>query len=82
LRGLHGSHPPPYGHAPATDAFIEASGSDAVLTDIIDRFLAMATGDRGDVIAEVRSALPLSDAQTTQLTASLTKKFGSFFFAI
>ncbi len=26
-----------YGHAPATDAFIEASGSDAVLTGIIDR---------------------------------------------
>jgi threonine dehydrogenase-like Zn-dependent dehydrogenase len=37
LRRLHGSHPAPYGHAPATDAFIEASGSDAVLTDIIDR---------------------------------------------
>jgi threonine dehydrogenase-like Zn-dependent dehydrogenase len=37
LRRLHGSRPPPNGHAPATDAFIEASGSDAVLTDIIDR---------------------------------------------
>lgn len=37
LRALHGSRPQPYGHAPATDAFIEASGSDAVLTDIIDR---------------------------------------------
>jgi F-type H+-transporting ATPase subunit delta len=57
-------------------SFVIAAGHGRELTDIIDRFLAMATGDRGDVIAEVRSALPLSDAQTTQLTASLTKKFG------
>lgn len=37
LQRLHGTRPLTYGHAPATDAFIEASGSDQVLTDIIDR---------------------------------------------
>lgn len=37
LERLHGRRELAYGHAPATDAYIEASGSDAVLTGIIDR---------------------------------------------
>ncbi len=37
LERLHGTRRLAYGHAPATAAFIEASGSDAVLTGIIDR---------------------------------------------
>lgn len=37
LARIHGSAALTYGRAPATDVFIEASGSDAVLTGIIDR---------------------------------------------
>lgn len=37
LRRMHGSQTLPYGWAPGTDAFIEASGSDEVLRTIIDR---------------------------------------------
>lgn len=37
LERVHGARPLMYGHAPATKGFIEASGSDQVLADIIDR---------------------------------------------
>lgn len=37
LAELHGTTPFMFGPAPATDAFIEASGSDRVITDVIER---------------------------------------------
>jgi F-type H+-transporting ATPase subunit delta len=57
-------------------SFVIAAGHGRDLAAIIDRFVAMASGDRGEVIAEVRSAVALTAAQNTELTASLTKKLG------
>jgi threonine dehydrogenase-like Zn-dependent dehydrogenase len=57
LGRLHGTRSLPYGHAPATDAFIEASGSDAVLTDIIDR---AGPGARISVVALHYKAVPVN----------------------
>lgn len=57
LGRLHGTRSLPYGRAPATDAFIEASGSDAVLTDIIDR---AGPGARISVVALHYQAVPVN----------------------
>ena len=57
LERLHGSRALMYGHAPATDAFIEASGSDAVLTGIIDR---AGPGARISVVALHYSPVPVN----------------------
>ena len=57
LRSLHGTRSLTYGHAPATDAFIEASGSDAVLTDIIDR---AGPGARISVVALHYKPVPVN----------------------
>jgi threonine dehydrogenase-like Zn-dependent dehydrogenase len=57
LSGLHGTRSLAYGRAPATDAFIEASGSDAVLTDIIDR---AGVGARISVVALHYQAIPVN----------------------
>ncbi|ORB84872.1 hypothetical protein B1987_14950 [Mycobacterium kansasii] len=57
LRHLHGVRSLGYGHAPATDAFIEASGSDVVLTDIIDR---AGPGARISVVALHYTPVPVS----------------------
>ncbi len=54
---LHGTRSLPYGRAPATDAFIEASGSDPVLTDIIDR---AGPGARISVVALHYQAVPVN----------------------
>lgn len=57
LERLHGTRSLAYGHAPATDAFIEASGSDAVLTAIIDR---AGPGARISVVALHYQAVPVN----------------------
>lgn len=57
LERLHGRRAIPFGHAPATNAFIEASGSDAVLTEIIDR---AGTGARISVVALHYSPVPVN----------------------
>lgn len=57
LSRLHGTRSLAYGHAPAIDAFIEASGSDAVLTDIIDRAGPRA---RISVVALHYQAIPVN----------------------
>lgn len=60
LERLHGTRALMYGHAPATDAFIEASGSDAVLTGIIDR---AGPGARISVVALHYSPVPVNFLQ-------------------
>lgn len=57
LERLHGTRSLAYGHAPATDAFIEASGSDAVLTGIIDR---AGPGARISVVALHYQPVPVN----------------------
>lgn len=57
LEALHGRRAMPFGHAPATDAFIEASGSDAVLTGIIDR---AGPGSRISVVALHYAPVPVN----------------------
>jgi F-type H+-transporting ATPase subunit delta len=46
------------------------------LTDMIEAFLADLARRRGEVTANVTSALPLSDAQTAALTEALRKAIG------
>lgn len=57
LRRLHGTRSLTYGHAPATDAFIEATGSDAVLTELIDR---AGPGARISVVALHYAPVPVN----------------------
>ena len=60
LRSLHGTRALDYGQAPATDAFIEASGSDAVLTAIIDR---AGPGSRISVVGLHYTPVPVNFLQ-------------------
>lgn len=60
LRSLHGTRALAYGQAPATDAFIEASGSDAVLTSIIDR---AGPGSRISVVGLHYTPVPVNFLQ-------------------
>lgn len=57
LGRLHGTTALTFGHAPATDAYIEASGSDAVLTGIIDR---AGRGARISVVALHYAPVPVN----------------------
>lgn len=57
LSRIHGRTESRFGHAPATDAFIEATGSDAVLTGIIDR---AGRGARISVVALHYSPVPVN----------------------
>jgi 2-desacetyl-2-hydroxyethyl bacteriochlorophyllide A dehydrogenase len=59
LARLHGTVPFMFGPAPATDAFIEASGSPRVLTDIIDR---SRPGGRMSVVAVHFTPIPTNYA--------------------
>lgn len=64
---------------PVTTAIVSmiiASGHAHDLPQIIERFLAFATGERGEVIAEARSAVELSRDQENDLGHALTAKFG------
>ena len=57
LERIHGSTALTYGHAPATEVFIEASGSDTVLTGIIDR---AGRGARVSVVALHYNPVPVN----------------------
>jgi len=57
LARIHGEVPWAYGRTPATDAFIEASGSDTVLTGIIDR---ARRGARISVVALHYNPVPVN----------------------
>lgn len=60
----------------AVVSFIVAAGRASDLPAIIDRFVALAAESRSREVAEVRSAVALTDAQITQLTASLARATG------
>jgi threonine dehydrogenase-like Zn-dependent dehydrogenase len=72
LARLHGTVPFMFGPAPATDAFIEASGSPRVLTDIIDK---ARPGGRMSVVAVHFTPIPTNYAMV--LMKELTIR-GSF----
>ena len=57
LERIHGSTPLTYGRAPATEVFIEASGSDAVLSAIVDR---AGRGARVSVVALHYNPVPVN----------------------
>lgn len=57
LSRIHGQLPLTYGTAPATEVFIEASGSDSVLTGIIDR---ARRGARVSVVALHYAPVPVN----------------------
>lgn len=57
LERLHGSAPVMFGHAPATTAFIEASGATKVLTDMIDR---ARTGAHISIVALHYNPVPVN----------------------
>lgn len=57
LSRIHGRSESRFGNAPATDAFIEATGSDAVLTGIIDR---AGRGARISVVALHYNPVPVN----------------------
>lgn len=57
LAGIHGTGAGIYGRSPATSCFIEASGSDKVLTDIIDR---CGRGVRISVVALHYTPVPVN----------------------
>lgn len=60
----------------AVVSFIVAAGRASDLPAIIDRFVALAAESRSREVAEVRSAVALTDAQISQLTASLARATG------
>lgn len=57
LAGIHGGVPLTFGTAPATEAYIEASGSDTVLTAIVDR---ARRGARISVVALHYNPVPVN----------------------
>ena len=57
-------------------AFIVGVGRASDLPAIVDRFVAMAAEGRSHEVAEVRSAIALSDAQVQQLAAALSRATG------
>ena len=57
-------------------SMLVAAGQGGDLPQIIDRFLELAASEREHEVAEVRSAIELSDDQTTRLAAALGKATG------
>ena len=55
---------------------VVASGRAADLSMIVERFVEMAAGEREYVVAEVRSAVELSDDQKQRLGAALSQSTG------
>ncbi|MFZ4584640.1 MAG: ATP synthase F1 subunit delta [Acidimicrobiia bacterium] len=55
---------------------VVASGRAADLSIIVERFVEMAAGEREYVVAEVRSAVELSDDQKQRLGAALSQSTG------
>ena len=60
----------------AVVSFVVAAGRASDLPAIIGRFVEIATEARSHEVAEVRSAIPMSDAQVQQLTAALARATG------
>lgn len=48
-----------------------------LLGQIVDRFIQRSAGTRGELVAEVRSAVALSDDQKSRLAAALTASHGT-----
>lgn len=55
---------------------IVAAGHASELGEIVDRFVELATAERRHEVAEVRSAIPLDDAQVERLAAALGQATG------
>jgi F-type H+-transporting ATPase subunit delta len=67
------------GALPVTKAlvsFVVASGRARDLPKIIDRMVHRAADERDEVVAEVRSAIPLDEEQQRRLAEALAKKTG------
>jgi F-type H+-transporting ATPase subunit delta len=57
-------------------SMIVAVGRANDLPAIVDRFVEMSTEERSHEVAEVRSAVPLTDTQVQQLAAALSRATG------
>jgi len=57
-------------------SFIVAIGRAADLPKIVDKFVALAAQERKHEVAEVRTAVPLDDAQLRRLADALSKATG------
>jgi F-type H+-transporting ATPase subunit delta len=55
---------------------VVAAGRSRNLPDIIDRLVARAAEERQEVVAEVRSAIPLDEDRRERLAAALSKMTG------
>jgi F-type H+-transporting ATPase subunit delta len=53
--------------------FVVSSGRASEMADIVDRFVELAAHERRHAIAEVRSAVPLTDDQIERLRAALSR---------
>jgi F-type H+-transporting ATPase subunit delta len=57
----------------ALASMVVAAGQSGDLPAIVNRFVELAASERAHEIAEVRSAIPLDDAQIERLAAALSK---------
>jgi len=57
-------------------SMIVAVGRGNELAEIVDRYVELSTEQRSHEVAEVRSAVPLSDQQVQQLAAALSRATG------
>jgi F-type H+-transporting ATPase subunit delta len=57
-------------------SMVVAAGQAADLPAIVERFVELAASERDHEVAEVRSAIPLDDAQTKRLATALGKATG------
>lgn len=57
-------------------SFIVGIGRAADIPGIVDRFVELAAAEREHEVAEVRSAVPLDEAQRTRLAAALSQATG------
>ena len=55
---------------------IVSAGHAGEMSAIVDRFVELAAADRSEVVAEVRSAIPLDDDQKTRLATALSSRTG------
>jgi F-type H+-transporting ATPase subunit delta len=60
----------------ALASMVVAAGRAGELGEIVDEFVAAAAAERDQEVAEVRSAIPLTDEQITRLTAALSAATG------
>lgn len=60
----------------ALASMVVAAGRAGDLSEIVDHFVAAAAAERDQEIAEVRSAIPLTDEQTARLAAALSTATG------